>query len=719
MSIARTSFLALSLVVLSSIVIAADNPFARWDKTNAPAVQPTAPAVKAAATVQPPATVRMAAKTETTAGKVSLAYFSASSTETEIPRVADARPLPPAASPSIPSPASAPAQVSTSGKIVIERLQQKAAAAPQAQPFIGQALPPQTNLPPAIPPAAQPAVATFNSSNVFTAAFAADDTSSGIQQTSAQFGDTDDSVANPFAEFVDSHSDQPTNRNTESAAEPTFEVPRLPPVDNIESPSFDSPFAMPAPSQPSTSSFQSLPTVAAATGPQTPSVTVRWKHPSEFNVGQECRCDLVVENTGSSLVRNVVTEAVLPDGLEVLSAEPAPVATGSQATWNFGDLQPGQTRTVQMVMVPRGQGSVELNAFVRMTGASTSTVAVLEPKLKMTLDGPQTVDVGQLVNYTANVTNPGTGRARNVVIQAVIPDGLEHRRGKMLTIEIGTLNPGESRRARLSLTGVTGGEQKLAVRVVADGGLTDQVIEQVAVAEPQLNIGVRGPAQCVASQANAYEVIVANEGNVESNNVRAKYKVPTGFEFVTADRGGKYNATEQTIDWFVGTLEPGQVKHFNVSLRPSASGEFKHQVGVISEHGKMTMADHTSSVQGHAKLTVDVSSNSQRVASNGGSAVFEILVENRGSIVAEGVGVSCEIPPGLDLVDIAGPSEYIADSGVIIFRALPTLAAGESAKFVIRTQCTRSGDHVARVRIASQSISRALIDEQTVSGVSP
>lgn len=717
MSIAKTSLLAVSLVVLSSIVIAADNPFARWDKANAPAVQPTQPQ-------QQPKTqpTTVTAPPASTAGRVKLEYFSASAAETEIPQVPPVPPETPPTTPATPS-----RKAAETGKVLIERLQ---SASDTGKAIVRQVLSAQPNLPPKtsinVAPDADMIFASDEeaTANVFTAAFTSDENTANIQQTSAQFEDPADDGENPFAEFLGSQNAPAKDDDSQFEEVPEFRLPAAPVAFAKETPSFDpafdSAFSMPEPSTRSTvSSFQAAPPVAASNGPQTPSVTVRWQHQGEFNVGQECRCDLVVENTGSSLVRDVVTEAVLPDGLEVISAEPAPQATNGRASWSFGDLQPGQTRTVQMVMIPRGQGSIEMSAYVRMTGSSTSTVAVLEPKLSLVMDGPKSVEVGQLVNYTANVTNPGTGQARNVIIQAVIPEGLEHKRGKMLTIDIGTLNPGESRRARLSLTGVKGGDQKLAVRVLADGGLTDQVIEQVAVAEPQLNIGVRGPAQCVASQPDTYEVLVANEGNVESNNVRAKYKVPAGFEFVTADRGGKYNAAEQTIDWFVGTLEPGQMKQFNVSLRPSASGEFKHQVGVISEHGKMTMAEHNSSVQGHAKLTLSVVSNSQRVASNGGAAAFEILVENKGSVTAEGVGVSCEIPPGLNLVDIAGPSEYIADSGVIIFRALPTLAAGESAKFVIRTQCTRSGEHVARVRVASQSISRALIDEEAVSGVSP
>ncbi|MCA9085535.1 MAG: DUF11 domain-containing protein [Planctomycetaceae bacterium] len=453
-------------------------------------------------------------------------------------------------------------------------------------------------------------------------------------------------------------------------------------------------------------------------GPQTPSVTLQWVHHSDFNIGQPCDCDLIVENTGRASVRNVVTEAVLPEGLEVITAEPAPTATGASATWTFGELAPGQKRVIHLTVVPRKQGNLQMDAFVRLTGASSSSVVVRQPRIAIELQGPQSVEVGQQVNYTVQVSNPGTGAARNVVIQAAIPDGLEHRHGSLLSIDIGTLSPGENRQARLSLTGVRGGEHSLAVRVVADAGLSEQTMETVSIAEPRLNIGIRGPADRMTGQNGDYELIVVNEGKVQSNNVRAKYRVPEGFEFVAADRGGKFNTEDGTIDWFVGTLDPNQVSHFKVTLRPTGTGTSVHQVGVLSEHGQLTMAEHQTEVTGNANLELKIAANHQQVKA-GEETVFEIRISNTGASTAENVGVSCELPSGLELLQVSGPSEYVADSGVMVFRSMPTLAPGKSAIFAIRTRCVRSGNHRVRARVASDSIREPLIGEETAVGTGP
>jgi uncharacterized repeat protein (TIGR01451 family) len=521
-----------------------------------------------------------------------------------------------------------------------------------------------------------------------------------IQQVSGEFGETNqpESSGNPFSEFLTT-PDGSSGVTSYAAAEPSLDVAELP-----------------ASSEEIESEIADVDSLNAPRGPQTPSVSVQWKHHSDFNVGQECRCDLVVENTGRSIVRNVVAEAVLPAGLEVVSSQPAPSTEGGTAKWTIGELQPGEKHLIELVIIPRQQGDVELNAFVRMTGASSSTFSVKEPKVAVRIEGPAAVEVGQQANYTVHVANPGSGTARNVVIQAAIPEGMNHREGKLLTIEIGILSPGEFRLARLSLTGAKGGEHSLAVRVIGDGGLGDQTMETVSVAEPRLNIGLRGPAERMTGQNCEYEVVVVNEGRMQSNNVRAKYRVPEGCEFVNADRGGKFREEDRTIDWFVGSLEPSQVSHFRITLRPTAAGTANHQVGVISEHGKMTMAQHVTEVLGNAQLALTVAASNRQVYP-GDETVFEVRIENTGANPAVNVGLSCELAAGLESLQVSGPSEYIADNGVMVFRSMPTLEPGKTAVFAVRTRCVRPGSHKMRVRVASDSVSEPLIGEESATGL--
>lgn len=459
------------------------------------------------------------------------------------------------------------------------------------------------------------------------------------------------------------------------------------------------------------------PGVAAAdSGPQSPGITVQWVRRGEFNVGQECDVDLVVQNTSKSAVRSVMTEAIIPDGLELVEAKPPAMEGSETPTWTFGELKPGETRTVAMKVVPRQRGDVRLDAFVRMTGFSSSEFSVQEPMISVEVSGPETVEVGQQAGYVVKVSNPGTGLANNVVIQAAIPEGLEHRSGSILSIEIGTLNAGESRQAKLSLTAVKGGVQDVAVRAIASGDLTDETTATVTVAEPQLKIAINGPEEQLAGRTSDYKMSVSNAGGVPSENVRAKYRIPEGFEFVSANRGGKYSKTDHSIEWFVGTLQPDESSDFSLTLRATAPGELLHQAGVISEHGQVTMCDYNTVVEGMAALDLKIVP-SNRDLSKGDEVTWEVHIRNTGSREASNVGMSCELPSGIQLVDAEGPSEHIAENGVMVFRSLPAIAPDEEIVYSIRATCLREGNHRLRLRVASESISEPLIGEESATVV--
>ncbi len=450
---------------------------------------------------------------------------------------------------------------------------------------------------------------------------------------------------------------------------------------------------------------------AEHTGAQQPSVQVHWIGTDTFNIGQECECTLVVTNTGESLVRNVTVEAAIPTGLRVITAEPAPQQGTSR--WSVGDLTPGQSESVAMVMVPEKRGSLALNAFVRFTGFSTSVIEVQEPMLKTAVQGPDSVTVGEQAGYMVRVENPGTGTAHNVVIEAQIPEGMEHRSGTTPRIRVGTLNPGESRQARLNLTAVEGGQRTLTVQATADGGLRDVASSDIAVAKPSLNVVINGPETTAAGEPADYEVTVTNTGNIPSINVRAKYKLPDNSHFVHADRGGVHHESEQLVDWFVGTIQPGESSSYRVTLKAETAGKALHRAGVVSEHTAVTLVSHSTIVEETPELYLDVST-AEPAPNVGDETVIRIIVQNDGSVDAGKVGLSCELPSGLEFIAADGPSEFLAENGIIIFRSLEQIDAGDEAVYLIKARCIRAGGHHVRARVGGPSLTDPVIGEGTV-----
>jgi len=456
-------------------------------------------------------------------------------------------------------------------------------------------------------------------------------------------------------------------------------------------------------------SVDSLP--SQHTGAQTPRVEVRWVGRETLSIGQESQCSLVVTNNGSSMVRNVVVEAAIPPGVDVVQANPAPQMDTSR--WTVGDLAAGEERTIEMLMLPHERGDVALNAFVRFTGYSTSVFSVKEPMLQMVVEGPTSVTIGEQAKYVVTVHNPGTGVTRNVVVEASVPDGLQYRSGSVPRIDIGALKPGESRQAALNLAAISGGEYLLAVRSMADGGLQDEAQADVVIAEPRLQVDISGPKSETVGKPSEYQLSVTNSGNTPSINVRAKYKIPPGFKFVSTDRGGVLEEAEHLVDWFVGTLRPGETTSYRVILVANKVGQAHHQAGVVSERTKATNARHVVDVQGLPKIELDVAASRQAPAI-GDETVIHIRINNASDIGAEKVGLFCELPSGLEFIAAAGPSEHLAENGVVIFRSLDLVEAGQNATFRIKARCVRAGEHRVRARVASGSLADPVNSENIV-----
>src|SRR4029077_902134 len=160
--------------------------------------------------------------------------------------------------------------------------------------------------------------------------------------------------------------------------------------------------------------------ITAVGSDDVPMVGLRWTQIDEINVNQECKCGLVVKNSGKMVAKDIVVEAYFPRSVRLIDANPFPNDSKDHLVWIFEHLDPGQEKTIEITMIPSRRGELATSATVRFTGVATSVVTVEEPQIGLSISGSHNVMVGETLVQTIVVSNSGTGIAHDVVVHAKV-----------------------------------------------------------------------------------------------------------------------------------------------------------------------------------------------------------------------------------------------------------------------------------------------------------
>ncbi len=448
-------------------------------------------------------------------------------------------------------------------------------------------------------------------------------------------------------------------------------------------------------------------------GPQSPTVSVEWVTRSGINVGQECDCDLVIKNTGIIPASNVELTAHFPASVRLVSVEPQPAEADSHLLWRFAELQPSQEQIIRIKLIPSERGTIQTQADIRFSGTAATSLTVAEPLLEVACEGPNRVLVGEPASQTVVIKNPGSGIATNVQIEAIIPEGLEHARGNRLVMDVGSLNPGETRNVRLALAAIKGGKQVVQIQGRADGDLVRNTQSEVFVVAPSLVAEIEGPGLRYLGRNATYVLRVRNDGEINVENVRVMHKLPEGFEVVESDRGAQFDRANRLVNWFVGRLAAGATAEIKVTVRADRIGSFTHFVRATSEHGAISDAQFTTQVEGTPALVMNIRDLDDPVEV-GAETAYEIVVKNEGSAPARGVSLACEIPAGVEVLRAQGPVDSIKQRDLVTFNPVLELAPGNSITYRVHVRGSTTGHHRLRARLSSESMPEPLtVDEQT------
>jgi len=307
------------------------------------------------------------------------------------------------------------------------------------------------------------------------------------------------------------------------------------------------------------------------------------------------RCDpieytITVRNTGVGAARNVRITDELPQGLTRDGEQRIEIEVGT--------LEAGESREFPVIVKATAAGEFTNIARVTAEGglsqAAEYTVAVQEPRLEISKNGPTKDFIGAPLDYEITVTNTGNAAARDTVLTESMPRGAEFERatldgratGDRVTWRLGTLNPGESKTVAVRMrvdregrftntamvTAYCATEARAEVQTMLTGipGLLIEVIDT----EDPVRIG----------EETTYEIKVTNQGSKAANAIQIKAMLDPNVEFVSATGETSHRAAdgEQIVFEPVRALNAGGSATWHVTVRGASTADSRFMVEMTS-----------------------------------------------------------------------------------------------------------------------------------------
>jgi uncharacterized repeat protein (TIGR01451 family) len=274
-----------------------------------------------------------------------------------------------------------------------------------------------------------------------------------------------------------------------------------------------------------------------------PQLVLETSAPKTVRIGEEMKLTINVCNPGSGVARGVVITEQVPAGLQHPS--------GSELEYKIGDLKPNESRTLELKLAAVRPGKI-VNVLLARAEAGLQVkkelpLEVIAPRLKLAISGPKHRFLQRKTTYKLSVGNPGTAPARNVRLQAKLPDGLRfvgannnghyNPQTKVVAWALAELPVNETGTVLLTAMPEEIGEQKLIYRGTAEGALSveeqkDILVDGIAAMRFEV-VDVEDPVE--QGGEATYEIRVVNQGTKAGNNVRIRVTLPPAMQLVDAE----------------------------------------------------------------------------------------------------------------------------------------------------------------------------------------
>jgi uncharacterized repeat protein (TIGR01451 family) len=313
--------------------------------------------------------------------------------------------------------------------------------------------------------------------------------------------------------------------------------------------------------------------------------------PSEVLLCDPIPVKITVTNAGTGMAEDVRIADTLPAGLMTSDGK-------NSVTLNAGTLSAGQSKSFSVELKASKTGSyvnkVTATADGGLKAEASTTTVVRQPVLAIEKSGPQKRYLGRNVTFDIMVTNKGDAAAKDTMLEDELPGGTKflaatgggELKGSKVIWELGTLNPGASRKVSLTvMPGAAGAVRNVAkaTATCAEGvsaaasteisGIPALLLEVIDIDDP-VEIG----------NNTTYIITATNQGSMADTNIAIVCTLEENETYVSssgATRGGLEG--NKVIFQPLASLAPQAKAQWNVVVKAVKAGDVRFTVTMNSD----------------------------------------------------------------------------------------------------------------------------------------
>lgn len=452
-----------------------------------------------------------------------------------------------------------------------------------------------------------------------------------------------------------------------------------------------------------------------AVASELPGIRVITNGPGAIMIRQTTQYEIRVENRGSIDAQGVMIRALVPDwadltGQNATRGDIDKQKTGSaeRLVWTIDQLPAGATERMFVRLKAGRSGTYDLDVdWTLVPQKSVAKVQVREPKLGLSIDGPDNVVFGQSQTYKVRVLNPGDGTAPNVVFT------LSPNSATPQTQRIGDIPAGKEAQFEVELTAQDLGDLKIHGLASGDLELRAEASKTIRVASAKLVAMLTGPQLKYQNTESMYNIELQNAGTAASHQITASLKLPPGVKYLGGIEGA--NLRGQTLTWGINSLAPDATRNYQFRCNMATTGEHVFSFDCKGSAAGAADVAIATRVESIADLVLTIS-DPVAPAPIGTDVTYEIVVRNRGSKEATEVRAVAQFSNGIEPQRIEGQSGEVV-TGQVLFDPIPRIGPGQEVKMRVIAKAESAGHHRFRTEIRSGDT--VLVAEEATHYMSP